>query len=152
MNPKLLNTNHIKHSPNIQLKTKIENETTFLVKSSTPFISAIKSINRKLEKFDKNALPSKRYQRGDYKKVKYLTIKGMGKSIEKTLSLGLTYQDKLHYKIDISTKTVEVLDEIKPKASELIVDDSDDDDNVPSEYKTRRTSSVEIKIWLKREL
>ncbi|ODV67248.1 hypothetical protein HYPBUDRAFT_6531 [Hyphopichia burtonii NRRL Y-1933] len=139
------NVTHIKHSPNNELQSKINQETTFLVKSSTPYISAIKRIKKILEKFDKTTLPNKKYQRGDYKKVKYILVKGMGKAIEKTLSIGLNYKEDLKYKVDIITGTVEVYDEFQPKI------DSEDEDEAESSIEKRRVSYVEIRIWLKRD-
>lgn len=147
-NPKRINGRHIKHSPNTVPLLKIENETTFLVKSSTPYISALKRIQKILAKFDKSVLPNKKYQNVDYKKVKYITVKGMGKAIENTLSIALKFQDELNYKVDILTGSIEVLDEflIGPNG-----DDSDNEYNDENIFKKRMVSYIETRIWLKRE-
>lgn len=141
---------HIKHSPNYQIVLKIERETTFLVKSSSPFIAAVKRINKMLEKFSKaSGSKNAKFRGGDYQKVKYVTVKGMGKSIEKTLSLGLKYQNELMHKVDIVTGGVEVLDEFKVKEEDE--DDEMDDGDRKSVYKNRMVSFVECRIWIKRD-
>lgn len=148
INPKRINGKRIKHSPNTRPLLKIENETTFLMKSSTPFVSALKQTQKLLAKFDKSNLPNKKYQNVEYKKIKYITIKGMGKTIEKTLSLALKFQDDLNYKTDIITGSAEVLDEFQLNAED---DDSDNcykDDNL---FKKRMVSYIEVRVWLKRE-
>ncbi|CUM54548.1 uncharacterized protein AC631_02255 [Debaryomyces fabryi] len=146
--PKRINGKHIKHSPNTLPLLKIEHETTFLVKSSTPYISAMKRIQKILAKFDKSVLPNKKYQNVDYKKVKYVTVKGMGKAIENTLSIALKFQDELNYKVDILTGSVEVLDEFQLASND---GDSDNDYNDDKIYKKRMVSYIEARIWLKRE-
>lgn len=146
-NPKRIAGKHIKHSPNTQIRLKIENETTFLVKSTTPYISALKRIQKILAKFDKSVLPNKKYQNMEYKKVNYITVKGMGKAIENTLSIALKFQDELNYKVDILTGSVDVLDEFNVNAG----DDSDNDYNDDTIFKKRMVSYVESRIWLKRE-
>lgn len=148
INPKRINGKHIKHSPNTVPLLKIEHETTFLVKSSTPYISALKRIQKILAKFDKSVLPNKKYQNVEYKKVKYITVKGMGKAIENTLSIALKFQDELNYKVDILTGSVEVLDEFQIGTNG---DDSDNDYNDETLFKKRMVSYIETRIWLKRE-
>lgn len=141
-------TTIIKHSPNSKIGLKTEADTTFLVKSKTPYISAIKRIDKMLEKFDKASLDHKKYQRGEYKKVKYVVVKGMGRAIEKTTSIGLHYMTQKAYKVDIRTGTVEVLDEIKTALAYSSKDDSDEE----SLFKKRNASFVEVRVWLKRQL
>ena len=148
INPKRINGRHIKHSPNTQPLLKIENETTFLVKSSTPYISALKRIQKLLAKFDKSVLPNKKYQNLEYKKVKYITVKGMGKAIENTLSIALKFQDELNYRVDVLTGSVEVLDEFQTQTND---DDSDNDYNDDNVFKKRMVSYIETRIWLKRD-
>lgn len=144
------NGKHIKHSPNYQVVLNIQRETTFLVKSSSPFISALKRINKMLEKFSKaSGSRNAKFRGGDYQKVKYITVKGMGKSIEKTLSLGLKFQKEFMYKVDIVTGGVEVLDEFKVKEEDE--DDALDDDDRKSVFKNRMVSFVECRIWIKRD-
>mmetsp|Transcript_6910 Transcript_6910/g.8774 ORF Transcript_6910/g.8774 Transcript_6910/m.8774 type:complete len:158 (-) Transcript_6910:14-487(-) len=148
INPKRVNGKHIKHSPNTLPLLKSEHETTFLVKSSTPYISALKRIQKILAKFDKSVLPNRKYQNVEYKKVKYVTVKGMGKAIENTLSIALKFQDELNYKVDILTGSIEVLDEFQVTSND---DDSDNDYNDDKIFKKRMVSYIEARIWLKRE-
>ncbi|RLV92012.1 Ribonucleases P/MRP protein subunit POP7 [Spathaspora sp. JA1] len=127
---------HIKHTPNIKPRTQTEQISSFLIKSNTPYVSAIKKITKQLENFEK-LTGIKKYQ-SQFKQVKYITVKGMGKCLEKTLSVGLYFQER--YKVDILTGTVEVLDEFQQEDEE--------DDSI---YKKRLVSSVELRIWLKRD-
>ncbi|PVH18518.1 uncharacterized protein CXQ87_001449 [Candidozyma duobushaemuli] len=129
MEPKL-----IKHNPGTKLRNKTALDTTFLVKGSTPYMSAVKRIDKMLEKFDTSG------------KVRYITVKGMGKAINTAVSIALHFQTKKQYKVDVKTGTVEVLDELR-QASEYSTKDSDDEE---ATFKKRSTSYVDIKIWLKR--
>lgn len=140
-------TRIIKHSPNTRIELKTDTDTTFLVKTNTPFISAVKRIDKILEKFDKTNVDHRKYQRGEYKKVKYISVKGMGRAIEKTTSLGLHFMTKKAYRVDIMTGTLEVLDEIRTVLNYSSKDDSDEE----TLYKTRSASYVEARIWLKRD-
>lgn len=118
------------------------------MKAKTPYISAIKRIDGLLSKFDRSSVDHKKYQRGEYKNIKYLRIKGMGAAIPKTTLLALHYKEKKLYKVDLFTGTVEVVDEFK-SASEFKTKDGDSDEE--STFRTRNASYVEIRIWLKRE-
>ncbi|CAH2355222.1 ribonucleases P/MRP protein subunit Pop7p [[Candida] railenensis] len=150
---------HIKHSANTEIVSKIERETTFLVKSSTPFISALKRIIKILDKFDKASKSNRRFKSGAYNNVKYVKIKGMGRAIEKTLSLGLKFQNELMYKTDVLTGSVEVVDEFKVGGAEIEEnkerkdeeEDELDDEDKESVFKKRMASFVEIRVWIKRD-
>lgn len=138
----------IKHSPNTSIPNKIERETTFLVKAATPYVSAIKRIDAILAKFDKPAVDHRKYQRGEYKKIKYIRVKGMGRAIDKTTSLALHFMTAKAYKVDIYTGTVEVMDEVTTSSEHRSKDGESDEESL---YRTRNASYVEVKIWLKRE-
>lgn len=138
----------IKHSPNTNIQNKIERETTFLVKAATPYVSAIKRIDAILAKFDKSAVDHKKFQRGEYKKIKYIRVKGMGRAIDKTTSIALHYMTKKAYKVDLYTGTVEVMDEVTSTSEHRSKDGESDEE---STYQKRSASYVEVKIWLKRE-
>lgn len=138
----------IKHRPNTAIATQIEKETTFLVKAQTPYIAAIKRIDRILAKFDVTNIDHKKFQRGQYKSVKYIRVKGMGRAIDKATSIALHYMVKKSYKVDIYTGTVEVVDEVSG-GSEYKTKDGDSD--CETTFRKRNTSCVEVKIWLKRE-
>ena len=149
---------HIKHSANLKPLTETQASSTFLIKSRTPYISSLKRITKTLDKFNKTKSNVKKYQNEQFKNVKYITVKGMNKTIEKVLSLALHFQDK-NYKVDILTGSVEVLDEfILPDATtndnsdggdEDDDSDADDEDNERI-YKKRMVSSIEARIWIKR--
>ncbi|KAG7665150.1 uncharacterized protein J8A68_001206 [[Candida] subhashii] len=143
---KRLQAKHLKHSPNLIPQTETQKASTFLVKSRTPYVSALKTITKQLEKFEKTS-NIKKFQNLQYKRVKYITVKGMGKSIEKTLSILLNFQER--YKVDILTGSVEVLDEFEMEKKEG--EDVDDDEEGEKVYKKRMVSSVEGRIWLKRD-
>lgn len=138
----------IKHSPNTEIPNKIERETTFLVKSGTPYVSAIKRIDAILEKFDKSSVDHRKFQRGEYKKVKYIRVKGMGRAIDKTSSLALHYMANQGYKVDLYTGTVDVLDEVKSASAYKSKDGESDEESV---FQKRQASYVEARIWLKRD-
>lgn len=127
-------------------QTLIEKETTYLVKSTTPFISGLKRIKKIIDKFENENTSSnehlKKYRKGDYKNIKFIKIKGMGKAIEKTISLGLHFNE--NYKICIYSGTCEVLDE-------LIFDENSESENALEKqtFKRRNVSFVEIHIFLK---
>ena len=138
---RIVGKTHIKHSPNNEIQTLVERETCYLVKSGTPFISAVKRIMQILSKFDKSQIKHRRFQGGEYKKVKYITAKGMGKAIEKALSIGIKFEE-LEYKVEYLTGSVEVLDEYK--------EDSEEEEE-GSIYEKRMVSYIEARIWLKKE-
>lgn len=141
-----LNAKHIKHSPNTTPYLQVAGDTTFLVKSKTPYVSALKRITKKLDKYTRATQLRDRHSLGAYKKVQYITVKGMGRAIEKTLLLALEFQDRLMYRTDIQTGSVEVIDEFKMEDGA----DSDwDEDDRELVYKKRMVSYVEVRIWIK---
>ncbi|CCH40624.1 Ribonuclease P protein subunit p20 [Wickerhamomyces ciferrii] len=119
---------HIRHAPSKQFKYS-DLETSVHIKSSTPYISAIKRINKLLNKLPKSQ-----------PKFKEITVLGMGATIEKTLSIGVYFQKDQGLKVDILTKSVDVLDEF---------DDEDlDHDTI---YKKRKVTAVELRIHKEEE-
>lgn len=91
---------HIKHSANRGILLQIDKETIFFVKSSTPFISAVKRVQKMNHRLEKGLMI----------KVKGIRIKGMGKAIEKTLAIGNYFRER-EYKVEVFTGSEEVLDE-----------------------------------------
>lgn len=134
-----------RHSSNTQILPQAEKETTVFIKTATPYVSALKRIDKILEKFEKSH-PRKKFQGGEYKKIKYVRVKGMGKAIEKVLSVGVHYQQREH-KVDVYTETINVVDEVKQKKYETKDDESDDE----SELRGRSVGCVEVKVWLKQK-
>lgn len=127
------------------ISPRLQKETTVLVKSSTPFVSAVKRIDRMLEKYDKGSGNSTKYHRGEYKRLRYLTIKGMGAAMQKTVSLALHYETTKGHQIDIYTGTTTVLDSVAVAHIEC-KDDSEDE----TELRPRPVSYVEVRIHLKK--
>ncbi|KAI5968960.1 hypothetical protein CANMA_001956 [Candida margitis] len=142
---------HIKHSAQTTRLTETQFNSTFLVKSSTPFISAIKRINKQLTKFAKQQGSQRKFQNDQYKKVKYIAVKGMGRTIEKTLKLAMHFQSQ-GYKVDILTGSVQVLDEFEKRVESFNPDSIlAAEMDYETEYKKRMVSSVEARVWLQRE-
>lgn len=137
----------VKHSISREIPTQVERETLFLVKSATPFISAVKRLDAILDKFDRDAIEHKKFHRGNYKKIKYIRIKGLGRAMEKVASLAAHYTQK-GYKIDVYTGSLEVTDEIHHKTEHSTKDDESDTE---SELKKRTISYMEVRVWLKRD-
>ncbi|EMG48468.1 POP7 Ribonucleases P/MRP protein subunit POP7 [Candida maltosa Xu316] len=137
---------HIKHSSNLKPFTETENKSIFLIKSSTPYISALKQITKLLNNFTKSK-NVKKFQNESFKNVKYVTVKGMSKTIEKTLNLAIHFQDK-NYKVDILTGSVKVLDEFVPTKNVPEEEEDEDDDRI---YQKRMVSSIEVRIWIRRD-
>ncbi|CAH00150.1 ribonuclease P/MRP protein subunit POP7 [Kluyveromyces lactis] len=108
-------------------------KTTIYVKSSSPYISVVKRTNRFLSNLHR-------------RKSEYITLLGMGKAVFKTLSVAAHFNTMGDYKVDILTKTLDVLDEV-------FADDGKDEDGneVSTEDRetelTKRTlSGVEVRI------
>lgn len=114
----------IRHNPPKRFKFS-DLETTIHIKSSTPYISAIKRVSKLLKN-----LPQKQ------PKARYVTIMGMGAAIEQTVAVGLHFQENEGCKIDVLTKSVEVLDEF---------DDGNEDNETI--YRKRKVTAVEIHIF-----
>ncbi|KAF6009760.1 hypothetical protein HII13_000546 [Brettanomyces bruxellensis] len=127
----------VKHAPP---RTYHENETqkVVFVKSSTPFISAVKRIEKCL---DGHRLKPNRRGRLASKygnREAYVIVKGMGKAIPKVLNIGLHFKYEKNATLDVYTKTIGVLDEFKS-----IPEASNEDDLL----RKRNVSSIEIRIY-----
>lgn len=137
-----------KHSPKTTILTQTQRDTTVFISGKTPFVSAIKRIDRILEKFDHLVAPvlhRPKFNNREYKKVKYIVIKGMGKSIQKVISLGLFYQTQKSYTVDIYTGTVPVVDTV---TTEEVIETREGPEE-QTKRQSRDASSVEVRIWLK---
>ncbi|KAG0683083.1 hypothetical protein C6P40_000466 [Pichia californica] len=140
----------IKHAP-LRPYIHTELDSTVYIKSNTPFISAIKRIEKLMKKFDE--IPNKKgemIRRGNMsKKTKYITVKGMGKSISKVLNIGLHFKYEEKFTIDIFTKTVGVLDEFveedDKKEENKDNNGEDEDDDL---LRKRNVGAVEIRIYI----
>lgn len=131
-----------------EILSKTQRDTTVFIRSNTPFVSAIKRISVILEKFDRltgPALHRSKFQNGEYKKVKYIVVKGMGKSIAQTLSIALHFQTKKNYSVDVYTGTALVVDTVETE--EVI--ETREGPETQTKSQLRKVSYVEVKIWLK---
>jgi ribonuclease P/MRP protein subunit POP7 len=115
---------HIRHNPQKAFKYS-DLETTIHIKSNTPYISAVKRTLKLLKNLSKKQ-----------PKVKYITLLGMGAAIQKTLSVGLHFQEEEGAKVEVMTKSVEVLDEFE----------YEDEDNENS-YSKRKVTAVEVHVY-----
>ncbi|CAN3373923.1 hypothetical protein DIURU_005573 [Diutina rugosa] len=107
--------------------TQVEHDSTFLVKSTTPYVSAVKQINRKLKRIH-------RKRTTNYQSVKFFTVKGMGKAMATVASLSQEFGTK---KVEVFTGTEEVVDTVKA-----------DTEGADDEYKLRKVSYIELRVWI----
>ncbi|ODV97848.1 hypothetical protein PACTADRAFT_36315 [Pachysolen tannophilus NRRL Y-2460] len=129
--PRITDSKIIKHAPVRQFKYS-NLQKKYYIKSSTPFISSLKHIDKKLVKLESITNKQK-------SKQTYISIFGMGKTIEKVLNIGLHYQDEKHYRIETLTGSTVVLDEfenLKDFENENIL-------------RKRELSGIEIRIYFK---
>lgn len=139
-----------KINPASRILNKVQHETHINIKSNTPYVSAVKRVCKTLDKFDLNPTNQhNKHRQGEYKHVKYIKLKGMGKAILNTISIGLHFQAHKGYNIEVYTGTAEVLDRVAVVGSEAI-ETKDGGTEQQSELRKRSVSCVEVKIWLKR--
>ena len=117
----------IKHSPRTKRLTQTERDLTFFLKLSTPYIAALKRIQKMMGRIE-------RKKTTNYGNVKYFTVKGMGKTMATVVLLAQEFNDR---RIDVLTGSEEVVDEVVRDAEE-------DDEN---EYTKRMVSYIELRIW-----
>lgn len=142
----------IKHAP-LRPYVHTELDTTVYVKSSTPFMSAVKRIEKMMSKFEE--IPNKKgnlIRRGNVSlKCKFITVRGMGKSIDKVVNLGLHFKFEEKCTVDIFTKSVGVLDEFVGKET-----DKEEKEDVPGEeegeddsvLRKRNVGAIEVRIYI----
>lgn len=110
---------------------KIKN--TIYVKSNTPYVSALKRVNKFLERLQKTGGST------------HISLLGMGKAIEKTLSIGCHFQTAKGRKVDILTTSVDVIDELEEMEQE---EEDILDEDKETVLKKRTISGVEVRIYL----
>lgn len=110
-----------KHPPPRRFKHS-DLDTLIHIQAKTPFVSALKRIDKTLSR-----LPKKQ------PKSQLITIQGMGKAMELVVSLAVHFQTRGN-KIEVETNTVEVLDEFEQ---------SDDE----SMLRKRHVSAVQVRIY-----
>ncbi|EJS44769.1 pop7p [Saccharomyces arboricola H-6] len=126
----------VKKHPSLKTLTHKQIHTTIFIKSKTPYVSALRRINKFLDNVHKHG-------------SSYVVVLGMGKAVEKTLALGCHFQDQKNKKIEVFTKSIEVLDEVLTGDQEDIESEGDvDDDDKETELKKRTISGVELRIYV----
>lgn len=129
-------TKRVTKHPSLKTLTHKQIHTTIFVKSTTPYVSALKRINKFLDSVHKQG-------------SSYVAVLGMGKAVEKTLALGCHFQDQKNKKIEVYTKTIEVLDEVITEGQADIDMESDvEDDDKETQLKKRAVSGVELRIYV----
>lgn len=130
----------VKHAP-IKLVGK-SSQDCFYVSSKMAFVSALKKVTKLLK-------PSRKQP-----KRPYIRMMGMGKCVDKTISLGLRFQ-KEGYKVEIFTGQTTLFDEIKvaqDKASseekmEVDGDEESDSDDEEIVKQQRVISTIEVRVY-----
>ncbi|CAI4037404.1 hypothetical protein SMKI_02G2790 [Saccharomyces mikatae IFO 1815] len=126
----------VKKHPSLKTLTHKQIHTTIFVKSTTPYVSALKRINKFLDGVHKHG-------------SSYVAVLGMGKAVEKTLALGCHFQDNKNKRIEVFTKTIEVLDEVVIQDHVDIETENDvEDDDKETQLKKRTVSGVELRIYV----
>ncbi|SMN19576.1 similar to Saccharomyces cerevisiae YBR167C POP7 Subunit of both RNase MRP and nuclear RNase P [Maudiozyma saulgeensis] len=125
----------VKH-PTLKQATHNDIKTTIYIKSSTPFVSGIKRINKFLNDLHK---------RKKDPQFQCIVLLGMGKATEKTMALGSYFAEEKGKRLEIRTKSVDVIDEYIAEGDDnnSVVDDRDKETSL----KKRSLSGIEIKIY-----
>lgn len=129
VNPKVMR----KHPP-VKILSRKQIKTTIYVKSVTPYVSALKRIKKFLRDLDINA-------------SSYVVVLGMGKAVDKVLSLGCYFEQQMGKKVDVLTKSVDVVDEILTNDQEENEDEEPERDiDRETTLRKRTVSGVELRI------
>lgn len=125
----------VKH-PSLKVLSQKQIKTTMYVKSKTPYISALKHINKLLGQLQRHG-------------AEYVTVLGMGKASEKTLAVACYFQEEKGKKTEVLTQSVEVLDELTKGTSEECEDSEEDiqDEDKELVLRKRTISGVEVRIF-----
>lgn len=122
-----------KHPP-VKILSRKQIKTTIYVKSVTPYVSALKRIKKFLRDLDINA-------------SSYVVVLGMGKAVDKVLSLGCYFEQQMGKKVDVLTKSVDVVDEILTNDQEENEDEEPERDiDRETTLRKRTVSGVELRI------
>ncbi|QLL30877.1 hypothetical protein HG536_0A06920 [Torulaspora globosa] len=124
----------IRKLPSVKVLTRKQIKTTMYVKSNTPYISALKRIKKFLRDLEKNG-------------ASYVVVLGMGKATEKTLSLGCHFEQQLGKKVEVLTRTVELVDEVSAESEESIENEDLRDIDRETTLKKRCVSGVELRVY-----
>ncbi|CAR23638.1 ribonuclease P/MRP protein subunit POP7 [Lachancea thermotolerans CBS 6340] len=124
--------------PSLKLLSHKQIKTTFYLKTQTPYVSALKRINKLMSQLQRHG-------------SKYVTVLGMGKASEKTLAVACYFQEEKGKKVEVLTQSIDVLDEIVK--SDPVTEDIDEQDDGTQdgdrevELQKRTISGVEVRIY-----
>lgn len=125
----------VRKLPTVKTLSRKQIKTTVYVKTSTPYISALKRIRKFLADLPKSG-------------SSYVVVLGMGKATEKTLSLGCHFEQQLGKRVDVLTKSVELLDEVALEAEdEEDKEDISQDRDRETVLKKRTISGIELRVF-----
>ncbi|CUS23930.1 LAQU0S12e03224g1_1 [Lachancea quebecensis] len=124
--------------PSLKLLSHKQIKTTLYIKSQTPYVSALKRINKLMSQLQRHG-------------AKYVTVLGMGKASEKTLAVACHFQEEKGKKVEVLTQSVDVLDEILKcdSVTQSIEEHNSDAEDVDREVELqkRTVSGVEVRIF-----
>ncbi|SCU87237.1 LAME_0D09296g1_1 [Lachancea meyersii CBS 8951] len=123
----------VKH-PSVKVLSHKQIKTTIYLKSKTPYISALKRVTKFMTQLQRQG-------------AEYVTVLGMGKAVEKTLSIACHFQEEKGKKVVVLTQSVALLDEIlADENDDENVEDIEDEDR-ETVLRKRTVSGVEVRIY-----
>ena len=123
----------VRKHPTLKQSTHNEIKTTIYIKSTTPFVSAIKRCKKFLAALERRKQQPAR---------QCVTLLGMGKAISQTLAVACYFQEEKGLRVEVRTKSIDVVDEVTEDDDEEI-----DPRDKETTLKTRTTSGVEVKLF-----
>ncbi|SCU92014.1 LAMI_0E08350g1_1 [Lachancea mirantina] len=121
----------ISKHPTMKVFSHKKIKTTMYLKASTPYISALKRIGKLLGSLRRHG-------------AEYVSVLGMGKAVEKCLSVACHYEGERAYRVEVRTQSVSVFDEIADSDdSEIDIRDEDRE----TRLQPRNLSGVEVRIY-----
>ncbi|SCU93636.1 LAFA_0F17436g1_1 [Lachancea sp. 'fantastica'] len=120
--------------PSLKVLSHKQIKTTIYIKSKTPYISALKRVSKFLSQLPRHG-------------AEYVTIMGMGKAVEKTLSVGCHFQEEKGKRVVVLTQTVALLDDILTEQDPGESAEDMEDDDKETVLRKRTVSGVELRIY-----
>ncbi|KAK7515712.1 Rpp20 subunit of nuclear RNase MRP and P-domain-containing protein [Phyllosticta citriasiana] len=164
------------HPPIASPFRNAETEKVVYVNVRTPFLSAVKRVQKLLSIAEKratqSALAQKRNSRGDpimstaiaavdrQQRPEIVTIKATGRSIEKAIELALFFQQKEDCQVRLETGTLDAIDDLVEDANttnpdskshdgfDTVAEDNTKEDQLP-ETRIRHTSVLQVHVSLR---
>ncbi|QLG74965.1 hypothetical protein HG535_0H02920 [Zygotorulaspora mrakii] len=127
----------VRKHPTVKAFSRREIKSHIYIKSVTPYVSALKRIKKVLTELDKSS-------------ATFVAVLGMGKAVEKTLSLGCHFEEQMGKRIEVLTKTIEVLDEVTEVDSDTASGNQElqeENEDLETILKKRTLSGVEVRIY-----